>query len=132
VFWHAQRAPRRAAAIFYRAVSRYHGGGGANGFDALEPDVRAAILDNAPAIVAEIRAGTGEQLTPERLARVACPVTLLLGGRSQPLFARIGRDLARALPQLRTARVRDAGHLMMHEAPAALAAWIHACGHPAC
>jgi pimeloyl-ACP methyl ester carboxylesterase len=126
VFWHAQRAPRRAAATFYRAVSRYHRGGG-NGFDALDAAERGAILDNADAILAELRAGTGEQLTAARLARVACPVTLLLGGRSAPLFARIARDLARAVPQLRTAHVRDAGHLMMLEAPAALAAWINAC-----
>jgi pimeloyl-ACP methyl ester carboxylesterase len=127
VFWHRKVRPRQAAAAFYRAVCRYHDDAGGNGFDAL-PDARQeAILANADAIMAELTAGTGEALTPELLrARVHCPVTLLLGGRSPPMFRRVARELGRVLPQLQTATIADAGHLMMIESPAAFAAWVHA------
>jgi pimeloyl-ACP methyl ester carboxylesterase len=125
VLWHRKERPRQATEAFYRAVCRYHDDGG-NGFDALTDERREAILANADAVMAELSAGTGESLTPELLARVQCPVTLLLGGRSRPMFRRVARDLGRALPQLRVATVADAGHLMMLEAPAAFAAWVHA------
>jgi pimeloyl-ACP methyl ester carboxylesterase len=126
VFWHRKQRPRQATAAFYRAVCRYHDDGGGNGFDALSDERRESILVNADAVMAELSAGTGESLTPELLGRVRCPVTLLLGGRSAPMFRRVARDLGRVLPQLRIATVADAGHLMMIESPAAFAAWVHA------
>lgn len=125
VFWHRKERPRQATEAFYRAVCRYHDDG-SNGFDALPDEHREAILANADAVMAELSAGTGESLTPELLARVHCPVTLLLGGRSRPMFRRVARELGRALPQLRVATVAEAGHFMMLEAPAAFAAWVHA------
>jgi pimeloyl-ACP methyl ester carboxylesterase len=125
VFWHAGKRPEKAMAAFYRAVCRYRDSG-RNGFDALADDQRAMLLRNSSAALDELRAGTGEDLTPDVLARIRCPVTLLLGGRSQPFFARSARDLERHVSQLRTATVSDAGHFMMLEAPAAFAAWVNA------
>jgi pimeloyl-ACP methyl ester carboxylesterase len=114
-FWHtARRRPREAAAAFYRTVTRYRDGG-ANGFDALPPERQQAILANDEAIAAEVRAGTGEGLTPARLATLRCPTTLVLGERSAPLFARLGEALGAALPGLTTVTVPDVGHLMMLE-----------------
>lgn len=127
VWWHAAlRRPRRSAAAFFRNVTRYRDGG--NAFDAMPPERRERILGSAEAILAEIGAGTGEELTPARLAMLRCPTTLLLGERSSPLFARLGRKLLAALPALRTATVPGAGHLMMIEAPAAFAAAVDAAG----
>jgi pimeloyl-ACP methyl ester carboxylesterase len=118
--WHAARGrARRSAAAFFRTVTRYRDGG--NAFDAMPPERRERMLASADAIVAEIRAGTGEELTPARLGTIRCPVTLLLGERSPPLYARLGRKLAAALPSLRTATVAGGGHLMMVEAPKAFA-----------
>ncbi len=116
----ARGRKREAAAAFIRTTTRYRDGG--NSFDALPATLRAARLDRADDVIAELRIGTGEDLTPARLRTIACPTTLLLGARSAPLFARLGRNLAAAMPSLRTATVDGAGHLMMIEAPAAFAA----------
>jgi pimeloyl-ACP methyl ester carboxylesterase len=118
--WHAARGrPRRSAAAFFRTVTRYRDGG--NAFDAMPPARQERMLLRADAIVAEIRAGTGEELTPARLGTIRCPTTLLLGERSPPLYARLGRRLGGALPSLRTMTVAGGGHLMMVEAPQAFA-----------
>jgi pimeloyl-ACP methyl ester carboxylesterase len=120
LLWHALRGrPREATAAFYRAVTRYRDGG--NGFDALSPSLREQIVAAAPAVLAELRSGTGEDLTPERLARIGCPATLILGARSSPMFARLGDRLAQAMPGLARVTVAGVGHLMMLEAPDAFA-----------
>ncbi len=118
-FYAATGRKRDAAAAFIRTVTRYRDGG--NGFDALAPAMRAARLDHADDVLAELRIGTGEDLTPERLGAIRCPAALLLGSRSAPMFARAGRELAAALPQLRTLPVERAGHFMMLEQPRAFA-----------
>src|SRR5262249_47468019 len=121
VFWHVVRKrPRNATAAFFRSVTRYRDGG--NGFDALDGAHREAILGHGADVAAELRsAGTGEALTRQRLAAVGRPPTLVLGARSSPFFARVGRTLATAMPQLRTVVVPRAGHLMMLEEPRAFA-----------
>ncbi len=125
VLWHRARGrPRDAAAAFFRVVMRGRDGGG--GFDALPAARREALLGNADAVLAEIGAGTGEQLTPAALGRIACPTTLLLGERSAPLFARLGRALAAAMPSLRTVTIAGAGHLVMVDAPDAFVAAVSA------
>jgi pimeloyl-ACP methyl ester carboxylesterase len=129
VLWHGEKRPHQAMAAFYRAVCRYQDNG-RNGFDALSDEQRQRLMTNAGAGFGELRAGTGEDLTPDLLSRIQCPVTLLLGGRSAPMFARAARDLERCVPQLRVATVSGAGHLMMLEAPAAFAAWVHAAAVP--
>ena len=118
--FHAARGDKRAAAAsFIRTVTRYRDGG--NGFDALAPAMQSSRLDHADDVLAELRIGTGEDLTLERLRAIRCPATLLLGTRSAPLFARAGDKLAAALPQLRTISIERAGHLMMLEQPRAFA-----------
>lgn len=114
--FHAARGRKReAVAAFIRTTTRYRDGG--NGFDALAPAMRELRLDHADDVIAELRIGTGEDLTPERLRAIRCPTALLLGARSAPMFARAGDKLAAALPQLRTVTVAGAGHLMMMEQP---------------
>jgi pimeloyl-ACP methyl ester carboxylesterase len=121
VLWHAARKrPRDATAAFFRVVTRYRDGGG-NGFDALDEAQRRRILAHADDVLAELRAGTGESMTPARLRAISCPTTLMLGTRSAPFFARVGRKLARAMPQVLTVTVAGAGHLMAIEQPNAFA-----------
>lgn len=120
VVWHrARKRPRDAAAAFFRAVTGHRGGG--NGFDRLAAAVRERALGHAEDVIAELDAGTGEALTPERLRAISCPATLVLGGRSIPLFAQQGAKLAACMPQLRTVTVGGVGHLMMLEDPRAVA-----------
>jgi pimeloyl-ACP methyl ester carboxylesterase len=114
VLWNvARKRPRDAAAAFFRTVTRHRDGG--NGFDKLDPALQERLLGHADDVVAELRAGTGEALTPERLRAIRCPATLVLGGRSLPMFTQQGRKLAAAMPSLRTVTVDEASHLMMME-----------------
>jgi pimeloyl-ACP methyl ester carboxylesterase len=118
--WNLARGRKRqAVAAFIRTTTRYRDGG--SGFDALAPALREQRLDHADDVIAELRIGTGEDLTPDKLRTIACPTTLLLGARSAPMFARIGGKLAAAMPALRTVTVAGAGHLMMMEQPRAFA-----------
>jgi pimeloyl-ACP methyl ester carboxylesterase len=116
----ARRRPRDAAAAFFRTVTRYRDGGG-NGFDALEPARRERMLARADDVIAEVRSGTGETLTPARLRAIQCPTTLLLGTRSMPVFARLSAAIAALMPSTRTVHVDGGGHIMMLEAPEAFA-----------
>lgn len=118
--WNLARGRKReAVAAFIRTTTRYRDGG--NGFDALPAAVRTARLEHADDVIAELRIGTGEDLTRDKLRTIACPATLLLGARSAPMFGKLGRKLAAAMPQLRTVTVDGAGHLMMMEQPRAFA-----------
>jgi pimeloyl-ACP methyl ester carboxylesterase len=121
VMWHAARGrPQQAAAAFFRTVTPYRDGRG-NGFDALGAAQRQARLGRAESVLAEIRAGTGEELTPERLAQLRCPTTLVLGARSPAFFDALARGLGAVVPALRTVHIAGAGHIPMVEAPAAFA-----------
>jgi len=116
VAWNTLRKrPREAAAAFFRTVTRYRDGG--NGFDKLDPALRERMLGHADEVLAELRAGTGEALTPARLGAIRCPTTLVLGDRSLPMFAQQGAKLAAVMPSLRTVTVEGASHLMMLERP---------------
>ncbi len=85
----------------------------------------AAALEQRDAILRELDAGTGAELTEARLrAGVRCPVTLLRGERGPAIFAGVARRLARILPGARVCTLPDAGHMMPVEQPAALAAAI--------
>ena len=120
VFWNILlKRSRPAAVAFFRTVTRYRDGSG-SGFDALPRHQREALLDDSAAVLAEMRNGTGEELSNEQLNRVRCPVALLLGTRSAAMFAALGRDLARVIPQLHTIRIEQSGHIPMVEAPEAL------------
>jgi pimeloyl-ACP methyl ester carboxylesterase len=120
VIWNqARKRPRDAALAFFRTVTGYRDGG--NGFDRLDPALRERTLSHADDVLAELRTGTGEALTPERLRAIACPATLVLGGRSIEMFERQGQKLAQHLPQLRTVFVDGVCHLMQLENPRAVA-----------
>lgn len=120
VVWNrVRKRPRDAAAAFFRTVTRYRDGG--NGFDRLDPALRERALGHADDVIAELDAGTGEALTPERLRAIKCPATLVLGGRSIPVFAQQGKKLAACMPQLRTVTIEAVCHLMMLEDPRAVA-----------
>src|SRR3954451_4922748 len=53
--------------------------------------VHEAIKRDARAIVAEIDAGTGEDLSRARIASIRCPVTIVLSDLSDPVFRQAGQ-----------------------------------------
>jgi pimeloyl-ACP methyl ester carboxylesterase len=94
---------------------------------------RAAMLSNAAAIVAEVRAGTGEHLSSERLASLRVPVTVLAGTESDRVFGACARRLSETVPGAILTTVPRSGHVMQHDRPDAIADAVRAAlaGEPA-
>jgi pimeloyl-ACP methyl ester carboxylesterase len=84
------------------------------------------MLANAEAIVAELRAGTGEHLSRDRLAELRIPVTVLAGAESDRVFGACARRLAELVPDARLEAVRASGHVMQLDRPDAVAAAVTA------
>jgi pimeloyl-ACP methyl ester carboxylesterase len=77
-------------------------------------------LSNAAAIVAELRAGTGEHLGSARLAALRVPVTVLAGTESDPVFGACARRLAETVPGAILTTVPRSGHVVQHDRPDAI------------
>ncbi len=60
----------------------------------------------------------------EALAAVSCPVLVVTGTRTEPVFAQMARICARLLPHARLETVRDASHFEPYEQPARFAALV--------
>lgn len=56
-------------------------------------------------------------LSPEEVARIPCPVTLLVGERTNPFFARHTDDLASIIPDARRVDVPNGDHAMPYLEP---------------
>ena len=91
-----------AAEMFLRAVL------GDEGFEGLAPSVRAAVLREGEAAASDARLAG---LDPAGLGRIACPVTIVLGGASDPAYAAIAAGLAELVPHARIVVLPGAGHM---------------------
>jgi pimeloyl-ACP methyl ester carboxylesterase len=76
------KGDRRAAEGFYRWVVAYPEGGSSLDSPNADPERLEAMLVNATACLTEQRA-TDKHLTPERVSGISCPVTCILGARTQ-------------------------------------------------
>ena len=116
--WEAQRRrgnEGKAALTFFRWASRYTDGG--NAFDSYPEEVRRAMLDTAPAIFRETRAGAGgEKITAGEVAGIGLPTTILCGDRSDPAFGRGSRWVADKIPGATLVPV-PGGHMVATDAP---------------
>lgn len=111
----AERGGRR----FSRWVFREDGGG--NSLDRLAPDELAALDTNAAAVCLELRGGTGEHLSAERLRAIACPTAVFSGSRSQPFLRAGARRAAEAVQRGRHEELAGASHLLQLERPGQIA-----------
>ncbi|MEI8335089.1 MAG: alpha/beta fold hydrolase, partial [Chloroflexota bacterium] len=91
-----------AAEVFLRAVLRDEG------FDALPPAVRVAVLREGEAAASDARL-TG--LDPSRLGAIRCPVTVAVGGASDPFYAAIAERLTELVPGARVVVLPGADHM---------------------
>ena len=113
------RAEAGARAFLRWALGRRDGG---TDLERVPAAWRAAMLANAAAIVAELRGGTGEGLTRDRLATLRVPVTVLAGTESDPVFATSARRLADAVPVAVLTELPGAGHVLQRDRPEAVVA----------
>lgn len=103
----------RGGRRFTRWVFRERGGG--NSLDTVDPAVRERIDANASAIGVEIRAGTGEHLTPEMLAGIRQPTIVFAGDRGQPFLAAAAGRMAAAIPSAQLRILPGASHFLQLE-----------------
>lgn len=108
--------PEAGAEVFFRWASRYTSGGCA--FERFPADWQEALRRNGPATMAELDAGTGEYLSRKQLASITCPVTCLVGGLSDPVFAAATRRITASVPQAETATIDGASHALHFDRPA--------------
>lgn len=111
LFLSAIGCKRAAVATFLRMTLR--GPNGDSAFDGLDDDKRRAVLENAEILLHELKTGTGEELTAERLKQLQCPITAIVGEETNRLFSDAMQRLSEILPQMRVTRVPDAGHLLV-------------------
>jgi pimeloyl-ACP methyl ester carboxylesterase len=112
--------PESGARAFLRwALGRRDGG---DDLERVPAPWRDAMLGNAAAIVAELRAGTGEHLDRRRIAGLEVPLTVLAGSESDPVFGACARRLAETVPRAELVEVPGAGHLVQRDKPAAVVA----------
>ena len=85
--------------------------------------VLRGITKRFPGVVAndavDFAAGTGEELTPEILATVDAPITLLLGEQSPPSVHKAMYQLLRIVPRAQLLQMQDANHLAQVDEPQA-------------
>lgn len=101
---------RAAAATFFRMSLELPDG--SNGFDLLDEPTREGVLKNADTLLHELKTGTGEDLTPERVRRLACPTSVIVGGDTHALFVAATERLSKLLPNAPVRRIPGAGHLV--------------------
>ena len=100
---------RAAAAVFLRTMLARPDG--SNGYNSLDEALREGVLKNASTLLHELKTGTGEELDPERIRGLSCPITAIVGGESPSVFADAVQRLQRILPQMRVSRIDGAGHI---------------------
>lgn len=110
---------QRAAKRFFRFALAYNKGG--NAFDELAPAMRESALANARAVIAELKAGSGEDLSREELAAITCPVGLIVGARSARFLIDATDRCAAMFPSAKLIRVQDGDHVMNIRQPDVLA-----------
>jgi pimeloyl-ACP methyl ester carboxylesterase len=105
-----------AMATFFRMLLVQPDGG--NSYDALDEATREGVLANAATLLHELQTGTGEELTPERIRGLRCPISAIRGGGTLEVFAAATERLHRILPQMRVVTIPGAGHLSVLTHPA--------------
>jgi len=106
---------RDAAETFLRWAMSYRTGG--TSFDIFEPALRESMLANAAALLPELEAGGGEELTVEQLQRITCPVTCLVGELTPEVIVAGTDRFVPLIPHARVVRIADAAHAMHIEQP---------------
>lgn len=111
---------RAASEAFFRWAFRYASGG--TGYDRLPDALREAMLDNGEANVAELAVATGEHLSKEQIAEIACPVVCVAGELSDRAFSRVTDYMVRLIPGAKVETITGAAHTMHLQRPAEFAA----------
>jgi pimeloyl-ACP methyl ester carboxylesterase len=107
---------RAAAVTFVRTLLARPDG--SNSYDSLDQSLREGVLVNAATLLHELKTGTGEELTAERVRELRCPISAILGGDTTSVFTDATARLRELLPHMRVERISGAGHISVMTHPA--------------
>jgi pimeloyl-ACP methyl ester carboxylesterase len=109
--------------VMYRRVAFARDDGSSRWEEQDLPDsFRFGLLATAEAVFNDVElTGFGEPLPPDGLARITCPVTLLVGERTHPFFVRNADHIESIVPDARRIEVPDGDHAMPYLDPAGTA-----------
>ena len=116
-FLKAVGKPQAAAKTFARMVLAYSDG--RNSYESLPPELRAGLARDSRTLLAELAAGTGEELNPEILQTLNAPVTLLFGELSHLSLRQAMDQLACIFPLAPLVRLPGANDLAQVDRPQA-------------
>jgi pimeloyl-ACP methyl ester carboxylesterase len=106
---------RQGARVFMRWALSYRTGGTA--FDRMPEALQEALLANALAVMGELDAGTGEEMTRERIAAIRCPVRCLVGDLTPKPIVKATDRLLEMLPQATCVTIEGAAHAIHLDQP---------------
>lgn len=110
--------PQAGAEAFARAVMAY--ADGRNSFDGLSSEIRVKMAQDTPALLAELAAGTGEELRATTLStQIKVPLTLMVGEQSPALFLSAMQRLRNIFPQAPLVTIRGGNHFAHLDEPEA-------------
>jgi pimeloyl-ACP methyl ester carboxylesterase len=92
------------------------------GFDTLAPVFREMFLQNIHTMLPDLQAPAAPPVTTEDLRAVRCPVALVVGQETLPVFARMADAILKGLPNGRRVVLPDIGHGAPVQTPDAFAA----------
>jgi pimeloyl-ACP methyl ester carboxylesterase len=98
-----------------------------NSFFELDAATRESLLASSNTMLAELEAGSGEELELDAIGRIRCPTAVILGDRSVPFLQQASQRVADALASPRVVRMPDGDHMMPVTDPDRLAGVIHEC-----
>lgn len=110
--------PGRAAEVFRKMVMAYSDG--RNTHDGLSDELRRQFETDTQALLIELSAGTGEELSVATLqSGISIPVTLLSGELSPQMFISATQRLQGIFPEASTVVIPGANHLAQFDEPQA-------------
>jgi pimeloyl-ACP methyl ester carboxylesterase len=116
---------RGAAEAWFRFITGYRDGGSTWDRPDYPAERKETLLANASAMLTEMQS-RDTHLTRERVSAIDCPVTVVLGGRSQSWFDKTARNTAELIDGAELRVIEDSNHAFGWEQPHALAAAIRA------
>ncbi len=103
-----RRDPQRAAETFLRYALSTRTGGSA--WDRWPTTWQEIMRQNASATLADLDAGTEEELTKAQISAIQCPITCIWGTLSQPFLMNATRRLLQLLPQAHAVEIPGGAH----------------------
>jgi pimeloyl-ACP methyl ester carboxylesterase len=115
-----RKGDRAAAEAWLRFITGYREGGSTWDRPDYPEERKEELLANASAMLTEMQSRHAH-LTRERVSSIDCPVTVVLGGRSQSWFQKTARATADLIDDAQLRMIEDSNHAFGWEQPHALA-----------